>query len=247
MSITALVLDVCLGAAFGFLGGLFGVGGGIIAIPVLGLIFGFNQQVAQGTAMVLIVPNVLLGLWRYYKRGGLDVRYALVLGITAVVFTYAAAEVAVGLHSSTLRVAFGVFVACTAVLLGWQTWHRTQSEAAPARPTATPTDIAKDLGSASHPAWGWGSLVGAAGGVLSGLFGVGGRHDCAAAAHHFLWLQASSGSGIGARARCPGRHRRLGHLCQGRCRQLAPGSGSGGGRDAFGLARRVAGLQTARA
>ena len=110
MSITALVLDACLGAAIGFLGGLFGVGGGIIAIPILGLIFGFNQQVAQGTATVLIVPNVLLGLWRYYKRGGLDVHYALVLAPTAMVFTYAAAEVAVGLHSSTLRAAFGVFV-----------------------------------------------------------------------------------------------------------------------------------------
>jgi len=54
----------------------------------------------------------------------MDLRYAMVLGVTAVVFTYAAAEVAVGLRSATLRAAFGVFVACMAVLLAWQTWLR---------------------------------------------------------------------------------------------------------------------------
>ena len=204
MSITALVFDVCLGAAIGFLGGLFGVGGGIIAIPILGLIFGFNQQVAQGTALVLVVPNVLLGLWRYYKRGGLDVRYALVLGITAVVFTYAAAKVAVGLHSSTLRAAFGVFVACTAVLLGWQTWHRTQSEVAHAYPAGAPSDIAHDLGSAPHPAWGWGTLVGAAGGVLSGLFGVGGATIAPPLLTTFYGFRQAAAQGLALALVAPG-------------------------------------------
>ena len=41
-----------LGAALEFLGGLFGIGGGIIAIPLLVLGFGLDQSVAQGTALV---------------------------------------------------------------------------------------------------------------------------------------------------------------------------------------------------
>ena len=53
-----------LGLALGALGGLFGIGGGLIAIPVLGLWFGLDQQLAQGTALVMAVPNVFLALYR---------------------------------------------------------------------------------------------------------------------------------------------------------------------------------------
>src|SRR6185503_20256486 len=79
-----ILLDLALGAALGFLGGLFGIGGGIIAIPVLSLVFGMDQHLAQGTTLVMVVPNVMLGLWRYYKRGGVNIRYAIVLGSSAV-------------------------------------------------------------------------------------------------------------------------------------------------------------------
>lgn len=64
--------DVLLGGALGFVGGLFGIGGGIIVIPLLVLAFGMDQAVAQGTALVMIVPN----LWyprsdvRRYMRAG---------------------------------------------------------------------------------------------------------------------------------------------------------------------------------
>ena len=43
-----------LGAALGTVGGLFGIGGGLIAIPVLGVLFGLDQQIAQGTALVMV-------------------------------------------------------------------------------------------------------------------------------------------------------------------------------------------------
>ena len=57
-----------LGAALGFLGGLFGIGGGIIVIPLLVLGFGLDQAVAQGTALVMMVPNLLICWWRYHQR-----------------------------------------------------------------------------------------------------------------------------------------------------------------------------------
>ena len=204
MSIPALLFDVILGAAIGLLGGLFGVGGGIIAIPALGLIFGFSQQVAQGTALVMIVPNVLLGLWRYYKRGGIDVRYALILGSSAVVFTYATAEVAVALRSAALRAAFGVFVACMAALLAWQTWRKKRPDSTQARPSGGPTETASNVGCASHPAWGWGSLVGAAGGVLSGLFGVGGATIAPPLLTTFYGFKQAAAQGLALALVAPG-------------------------------------------
>mgnify|MGYP002041225292 CR=1 FL=1 len=51
-----LMMYLLLGAALGTVGGLFGIGGGLIAIPVLGVLFGLDQQIAQGTALVMVVP-----------------------------------------------------------------------------------------------------------------------------------------------------------------------------------------------
>ena len=72
-----LLLDLLLGVVLGVLGGLFGSGGGMVAIPVLGLLFGLDQMLAQGTALVMVVPNVLLALWRYHQRNRIDWRQAL--------------------------------------------------------------------------------------------------------------------------------------------------------------------------
>lgn len=43
--------NLLLGAVLGGVGSLFGIGGGLIAIPVLGLLYGMDQQLAQGTAL----------------------------------------------------------------------------------------------------------------------------------------------------------------------------------------------------
>jgi uncharacterized protein len=87
MNSFALVLDFGLGALIGAFGGLFGVGGGVIAVPVLALLYGLDQQHAQGTAMAMVVPNVLLGLRRYRQKATMDNRMALTLAASAVVFT----------------------------------------------------------------------------------------------------------------------------------------------------------------
>ena len=71
-----ILATTALGGAAGFFGGLFGVGGGAIAIPLLGLLYHLDQQTAQGTTLVMVVPNVLLGFWRYRRRVGIDLRIA---------------------------------------------------------------------------------------------------------------------------------------------------------------------------
>jgi uncharacterized protein len=71
-----MLATTALGGAAGLLGGLFGVGGGAIAIPLLGLLYQLDQQTAQGTTLVMVVPNVLLGFWRYRQRVGVDLRIA---------------------------------------------------------------------------------------------------------------------------------------------------------------------------
>jgi uncharacterized membrane protein YfcA len=66
-----------LGLLAGVLSGLLGIGGGIIVVPVLVLLFGFSQHTAQGTTLAMMVPPIgLLAAWAYYSKGFVDVKVA---------------------------------------------------------------------------------------------------------------------------------------------------------------------------
>jgi hypothetical protein len=59
---------------------MFGVGGGVLLVPLLGLLFGFEQHVAQGTSLVALVPPVgLLGFFEYSRAGYVDWYIGLLL------------------------------------------------------------------------------------------------------------------------------------------------------------------------
>ena len=153
-----LALFLVLGAALGALGGLFGIGGGLIAIPVLSLFFGLDEQHAQGTSLAMVAPNVMVGLWNYAKRGDLERRVALLLGGSAVLFTFVGALYATRVAGPGLRYAFGGFVAVLGIYFAYRALRA---------PRGAPTPGAR-------LAWGWTAVVGALGGVLSGIFSVGG-------------------------------------------------------------------------
>ena len=152
-----LVIYLVLGGVLGVFGGLFGIGGGIIAIPVLGLFFGLDEQHAQGTSLVMVAPNVLVGLWGYARRGSVDRRVAILLAACAVPCTYLGALYATRIAGPGLRYGFGAY---TAVLAVWFAYARCARAATSRREPRL--------------AWGWTGVVGALGGVLSGLFSVGG-------------------------------------------------------------------------
>ncbi len=64
----------------GVAAGLFGVGGGVLLIPLLGLLFAFSQHRAQGTSLVaLIPPTSLLAFLSYVKAGCVSWRTGLLL------------------------------------------------------------------------------------------------------------------------------------------------------------------------
>lgn len=152
-----LLLNLALGLALGTLGGLFGIGGGLIAIPVLGVLFGLDQQLAQGTALVMVVPNVLLAIWRYHQRNRIDWRHAVALGVPSFCFAILGSAIAVSLDAQRMRLAFIGFLLALAAHTLW----RAYSQRAPGGTTLR------------HP-WPWLGVLGAGAGALGGLFGVGG-------------------------------------------------------------------------
>ena len=64
---------LCVGLAAGVLSGLFGVGGGIIVVPALVFLYGYEQLTANGISLVaLLGPVGLLAVWRYHQAGNLQ-------------------------------------------------------------------------------------------------------------------------------------------------------------------------------
>ena len=157
MTLLDFVLNLLLGLALGTLGGLFGIGGGLIAIPALGVLFGLDQQLAQGTALVMVVPNVLLALWRYNQRNRIDWRHALALAVPSLIFAVLGAGWAVTVDAERMRHGFVIFL----VLLAVYNLSRLYSK---------PAMLFVGM---RYP-WPWLTLLGSGAGLLGGLFGVGG-------------------------------------------------------------------------
>jgi uncharacterized membrane protein YfcA len=154
------LLDLALGAVLGVIGGMLGIGGGLIAIPAFGLLYGMDQQLAQGTALLMILPNVLIGFLRYRQRNPIAWRVTAAMVAPAVVVTFFAARWSAGLDAALLRKGFGVFLLILLVHhAGLLRWRRAADAAMPA-PTP-PSDR-------------YLPLVGALSGVMSGVFSIGG-------------------------------------------------------------------------
>jgi uncharacterized membrane protein YfcA len=187
MTAQMVLMTFGLGALFGGFGGLFGIGGGLIAIPVLGLIEGMDQQVAQGTALVMIVPNVMLGFWKYRQRVAVDMRMAAALAVSGVAFTYFAARIATSLNSGELRSAFAIFMIAMAIYLAVRLL------------VGTATGLSR-----SPLPWAWSLLVGATGGLLSGFFGVGGATIAPPALTTFFGVNQMAAQGLALALIAPG-------------------------------------------
>lgn len=149
--------NLVFGAALGTLGGLFGIGGGLIAIPLLGVLFGLDQQIAQGTALVMVVPNVMLALWRYHQRNRIEMRHALPLASMGFCFAWIGSIWAVGIDAQTMRLAFVTF------LIALTAYNVVRMFTTPTPPSAQMQHSPRWLGA-----------LGAASGSIGGLFGVGG-------------------------------------------------------------------------
>lgn len=114
------LINLLLGMGLGVAGGLLGIGGGLIAIPLLGYLYGMDQHLAQGTALVMIAPNVLIGFWRYHQRHPVHVRSVALICVFSMGATYVAARFAAGLDANLLHTAFAVFLIVLAVYFASQ-------------------------------------------------------------------------------------------------------------------------------
>jgi len=98
------------GAVTGFLSGMMGVGGGTIMIPVMVILIGFTQHVAQGTALLVMVPAGTIGAFTHWKMDNVEkgILWGLIPGI--IVGTYVGGNFANIIPNDTLRLIFATML-----------------------------------------------------------------------------------------------------------------------------------------
>ncbi len=104
-----------VGLAAGALSATLGIGGGVVFVPALAVIASFDQQLAQGTSLAVIVPTTIIGAWVHARAGRVDWPAALRVGAGGIVGGLLGAQVALGINEGLLRRMFAVFLVVVAV------------------------------------------------------------------------------------------------------------------------------------
>lgn len=123
MSFTLLAGYVASGVGMGLLSALFGIGGGILLVPILVTAFDYSQHLAAGTSLAVMVPIALLGAIRLTRPGLTQWREGARLGLGAMAGALVGASVAQVLSESILRVAFGVLLVAVGGQMALRSWR----------------------------------------------------------------------------------------------------------------------------
>jgi len=99
---------LAIGAVTGAVSGMLGIGGGVFVIPAMVYLFGFDQKMATGTSLGMLLPPIgILAFWQYYKADLVNVPAVLLLVAGFVAGSYLSAGYAINLPEILLKRAFG--------------------------------------------------------------------------------------------------------------------------------------------
>jgi hypothetical protein len=119
LSLADRLRGVGAGALAGFTGGLFGVGGGIVLIPILTGPFHLGQHEAHGTSLAVIGATALAGLVVYGGAAHVAWGTALLVGLASIASAPVGARLAGHVSPRGLRLAFALFLVAVAIRLAW--------------------------------------------------------------------------------------------------------------------------------
>lgn len=121
MTMIQITYAALIGLCAGVSSGLFGIGGGVIIVPLLVYFLNYQQQSATGTSLVaLLLPVGILGILNYYRAGFIqmdNIKLGLVIAIVMFFGTFLGSKLAITLPTLTLTRMFSVFLVLVAVRL----------------------------------------------------------------------------------------------------------------------------------
>jgi uncharacterized protein len=109
-TVAEVVIGALIGLVAGIASGLAGVGGGVIMIPAMVFVLGFEQHLAQGTSLLAIGFTALAGTRINRRNAHVDVKLALTIGAIGAAVAFGAARLANTLDGDLLSTLFGAFL-----------------------------------------------------------------------------------------------------------------------------------------
>jgi len=116
---------VALGLFAGTIAAALGVGGGVIYVPVLVVIFSFDQHVAQGTSLAVILPTAVVATAAHARLGNVNWKIAVPVAIAGIFGALFGAWVALSLDPELLQRLFGIFLLITAARMALRAYQFT--------------------------------------------------------------------------------------------------------------------------
>lgn len=114
-----IIWALFIGVAAGISSGLFGIGGGIIIVPLLVFAYSLPQQVATATSLTaLLLPTGALALWQYHLKGqltGPTMKIGFIISAGMFIGGFFGAKIATSLQSETLTRIFSIFLLLVAI------------------------------------------------------------------------------------------------------------------------------------
>jgi uncharacterized membrane protein YfcA len=119
-----------LGITAGILSGLFGIGGGIVMVPSLIVLFGMDILDANATSLAaMLLPVGILGVWAYYKAGHLNIRESLWISLGLFAGSFFGGEMCHQYQREPARTSLcGYFTLCGFKLLRFAFIFRIEKE-----------------------------------------------------------------------------------------------------------------------
>ena len=113
-----------IGLVAGFLSALLGIGGGVVVVPMLLILFGMDTKVAIGTSLAYIVPVAVAGALQHGLKGNVVLKVALIAGVFGVFGTYLGVQAQQFFKSDVLKAVFGMLMVIVGLKLlfmpqGW--------------------------------------------------------------------------------------------------------------------------------
>ena len=125
MDILAFTMLICFGSVVaGFLGSLTGLGGGVVIVPLLTLVFGVDIRYAIGASLVSVIATSSGAAAAYVKEGFSNIRIGMFLEIATTLGALVGAFWAAHLPTSTIAIIFGVILLYSSYLSSRQQKRR---------------------------------------------------------------------------------------------------------------------------
>ena len=120
LNLAAVFALVLVGLATGALAGLLGVGGGVVMVPAMIVLFGIAPVIAKGTSVAVIIPTAIMGTWRNRKNSNLDLRAAMITGFGGVLSAILGGFIAAYMSDTVSNALFATLMLGIAARTLWQ-------------------------------------------------------------------------------------------------------------------------------